>query len=240
MTASGEHGTMVEWQVDGGNAPGYLVRPASTPAPAVIVIQEWWGLEPHIQEVAERFAAEGYVALAPDLYHGEIATEPDEARKLAMELDHDRAVAELDAAARYLLEQPEVAGDRVGVIGFCMGGGLALLTACRSSRIGASVVFYGRSPNPIEQVESLSCPLLGIYGEADRGIPPSAVDRLRTALDEAGDNEFALHIYPDAPHAFFNDTRHDYRPEASGDAWQRTLAFFAEHLGAGPRVARSG
>jgi carboxymethylenebutenolidase len=231
MVSSGEQGTTVEWKVNGGNVPGYLARPASTPAPAVVVIQEWWGLDSHIKEVAERFAAEGYVALAPDLYHGEIATEPDEARKLAMELDYGRAIAEIDSAARYLLEQPEVRGEKVGAIGFCMGGGLSLLTACKSDRIGAAVVFYGRSPNPIEQVRELSAPLLGIYGEADQGIPPAEVERLRAALDDAGHQEFSLHIYPDAPHAFFNDTRDDHRPEASADAWQRTLAFFGEHLG---------
>jgi carboxymethylenebutenolidase len=222
---------MVEWRVNGGNVPGYLALPNATPAPAVIVIQEWWGLDAHIKDVADRFAREGYIALAPDLYHGQIAAEPDEARKLSMELDHARAVAEIDAAAKYLIDRPDVAGDKVGTIGFCMGGGLSLLTACSSDRIGGSVVFYGRNPREIEQVNNLSCPLLGIYGEADQGIPPSEVERLSAALTAAGDKQFDLHIYPDAPHAFFNDERQSYRPEASADAWGKTLAFFGEHLG---------
>lgn len=222
-------GTMVEWHANGQTVPGYLALPESTPAPGVIVIQEWWGLDSHIKDVADRFAREGFVALAPDLYHGQVAAEPDEARKLAMELNHDHAVAEIDAGARYLLGRPEVTGPKVGVVGFCMGGGLSLLTACRSNNVGAAVVFYGRNPNPIDQVRNLSCPLLGIYGEADQGIPPSEVERLREALSAAG-KEFDLHIYPDAPHAFFNDTRPSYRPDASADAWRRTLAFFREHL----------
>lgn len=222
-------GTMVTFPSNGGETPGYLALPSTTPAPGIVVIQEWWGLEPHIRDVTDRFAAEGFVALAPDLYHGKVATEPDEARKLAMELEYDRAVAEIIAAARYLLNRAEVRGPKVGVVGFCMGGGLSLLSACRSDLFGAAVVFYGRNPNPIEQVRSLTCPLLGLYGEADQGIPPTEVERLRQALQEAG-KQFELHIYPNAPHAFFNDTRASYRPEAAIDAWRRTLAFFRQHL----------
>lgn len=224
-------GTVVEWNVNGGTAPGYLAVPEMTPAPAVIVIQEWWGLESHIKDVADRFAGAGFVALAPDLYHGEVATEPDEARKLSMELDYDRAVAEIDSAAAYLLDRDDVVGDTVGVVGFCMGGALSLLTACRSARAGGAVVFYGRNPNPIEQVQALTCPLLGFYGEADQGIPPTEVERLRSALEAAGKEQVELHIYPDAPHAFFNDQRPSHRPDESADAWNRMLVFFRQHLG---------
>jgi carboxymethylenebutenolidase len=221
---------MITFPFHGEQVPGYLSLPGTIPAPGLVVIQEWWGLEPHIKDVTDRLAAEGFAALAPDLYHGRVATEPDEARKLAMELEHDRAVAEIDAAAHALLSRSEVRGPKVGIVGFCMGGGLALLTACRSERVGAAVVYYGRNPNPIEQVRNLSCPLLGLYGEADQGIPPSEVERLRQALSEAG-KQYQLHIYPRAPHAFFNDTRASYRPEAAIDAWRRTLAFFRQHLG---------
>ena len=225
-------GTMIEFPVDGGVATGYLALPEMTPAPGVVVIQEWWGLEPHIKDVVERFATAGFVALAPDLYHGEVATEPNEAQKLAMELDYGRAISEIDAAAAYLIGRSETRGEKVGVVGFCMGGGLSLLTACRSNRIGGAVVFYGRNPSPIEQVRDLTCPLLGLYGEADQGIPPAEVERLRAALEAAGGKQYELHIYPNAPHAFFNDTRSSYRPDAAADAWQRTLAFFREHLAA--------
>ncbi len=222
-------GRMIVFPSDSIETPGYLALPAQTPAPGVIVIQEWWGLEPHIKDVTDRFAAEGFVALAPDLYHGKIATEPDEARKLAMELEYDHAVAEIVAAARFLLARDDVRGPTVGVVGFCMGGALFLLAACASDLFGAAVVFYGRNPNPIERVRSLHCPLLGLYGEADQGIPPSEVERLRRALEAAG-KEFELHIYPGAPHAFFNDTRASYRPDAAIDAWRRTLAFLRRHL----------
>jgi carboxymethylenebutenolidase len=222
-------GRMIVFPSDSIETPGYLALPAQTPAPGVIVIQEWWGLEPHIKDVTDRFAAEGFVALAPDLYHGKIATEPDEARKLAMELEYDHAVAEIVAAARFLLARDDVRGPTVGVVGFCMGGALSLLAACASDLFGAAVVFYGRNPNPIERVRSLHCPLLGLYGEADQGIPPSEVERLRRALEAAG-KQFELHIYPGAPHAFFNDTRASYRPEAAIDAWRRTLAFLRRHL----------
>jgi carboxymethylenebutenolidase len=223
-------GEMISWKTNGEDVPGYLSLADRTPGPGVIVLQEWWGLEPHIKDVADRFAAEGFVALAPDLYHGVVVDEPDEARKLAMELEHDRAVAEIDSAAHYLLSRDDVSGDRVGVVGFCMGGGLTLLTGCRCDAVGAAVVYYGRNPNPIEQVRDLNAPLLGIYGEADAGIPPSEVERLREALQAAGKTDFDLHIYPDAPHAFFNDRRGSYREAESRDAWAKTLAFFREHL----------
>ncbi|MDW8060742.1 MAG: dienelactone hydrolase family protein [Thermomicrobium sp.] len=222
-------GTRITYPSDGIETPGYLTLPARVPAPGVVVIQEWWGLEPHIQDVVDRFAAEGFVALAPDLYHGKVATEPDEARKLAMALEYPRAIAEIVAAARYLLTRGDVRGQKVGVVGFCMGGALSLLSACEGDLFGAAVVFYGRNPDPIERVRTLSCPLLGLYGEADQAIPPSEVERLRAALAAAG-KEFELHVYPGAPHAFFNDTRASYRPEAAIDAWRRTLAFLRRHL----------
>jgi carboxymethylenebutenolidase len=223
-------GEMITMQVNGSSMPGHLSIPEQTPAPGIIVLQEWWGLEPHIKDVAGRFAAAGFVALAPDLYRGVVVDEPDEARKLAMELEHDKACSEIDSAARYLLGREEVSGDKVGVIGFCMGGGLTLKVGCRSDVAGAAVVFYGRNPDPIDEVKNLNCPLLGIYGEADAGIPPSEVDRLRDALADAGKTDFDLHIYPDAPHAFFNDRRASYREDASRDAWEKTIRFFNEHL----------
>ncbi|MER3398492.1 MAG: carboxymethylenebutenolidase [Chloroflexota bacterium] len=221
---------LVEFPVNGGTCPGYLARPAEGTHPGVVVIQEWWGLEEHIKDVARRFAREGFVALAPDLYHGKVTSEPDEARKLAMELNRQRALLEVRRAVAYLKAHPGVAPKKVGVIGFCMGGGLALLTAIYEPELDAAVVFYGRNPDPIDLVAQIRCPLLGIYGEADQGIPPSEVERLGEALKRYG-KQFELHIYPGAPHAFFNDTRPQiYRPEAAADAWAKTLAFFRRHL----------
>ena len=222
---------MITWTSNGEQAPGYLSLPGSTPAPAVIVLQEWWGLEPHIKEVADRFAGEGYVALAPDLYHGALVDEPDEARKLAMELDHPRAIREIESAGQYLLSRDDVQGNGVGIIGFCMGGGLVLKVAAQTKIPSAAVVFYGRNPDPIEQVGEIDCPLLGIYGEDDQGIPVSEVERLRTALERSGKSDFALHVYPGAGHAFFNDRRAAYHPEASTDAWAKVLGLFRERLG---------
>ncbi|MBI2886205.1 MAG: dienelactone hydrolase family protein [Chloroflexi bacterium] len=225
-------GEMVRYSAgNGAQVPGYLARP-TTPGryPGVVVIQEWWGLEEHIKDVARRFAGEGFVAIAPDLYHGKIAAEPDEARKLAMEMDRERATVEITSALDYLLTSGYVAGDRVGVIGFCMGGGLSLLTACKSPRVGAAVVFYGGNPNPIDQVANIKGPVLGIYGEADQGLFPDAVNQLRQALQQ----HRILHevyTYPDAPHSFFCDARPQiYRGEAARDAWAKTLAFYRRHL----------
>lgn len=215
--------------VDGETLTGYLARPAdSEPRPAVVVIQEWWGLNEHIRDVTRRFAQAGYVALAPDLYKGVVATEPDEARKLVMELDMDEAVREIEQAIDFLLQQDFVRGDKAGIVGFCMGGRLVLMTALTSDRLGAAVAFYG-SPLTPEQVPQVKAPILGLYGSQDGGIPVANVRAMEQALEEAG-IEHEIVIYEGAGHAFFNDTRASYHPEAAADAWQRTLAWFAAHL----------
>jgi carboxymethylenebutenolidase len=224
---------MVEYAgPDGDMLPGYLARPeGDAPLPAVIVLQEWWGLNEHIKDVTRRLALEGYVALAPDLYKGEVATEPDEARKLVMELDMPAAVQEIGSAADFLLGQEYVAGEQVGIMGFCMGGGLVLQAALNDAgtgRYGAAVALYG-SPLTPEQAATVETPILGLYGADDGGIPVADVNAMQEALTAAGvENEFQ--IYAGAPHAFFNDTRESYRPEAAADAWQRTLAWFGSHL----------
>jgi carboxymethylenebutenolidase len=216
---------------DGETLMGYLARPNDAgPHPAVIVIQEWWGLDNHIKDLARRFAQEGYVALAPDLYHGQVATEPDEARKLVMELDMNEAVSEIQQAIGYLLTQPEVAGPQVGVVGFCMGGRLSLMTARADENVGAAVAFYG-TPLAPEEAAEIKAPVLGLYGEADQGIPVADVEAMQAALDEAGiENSFT--IYAGAEHAFFNDTRPSYNTDAAADAWAQTLGWFEQHLGA--------
>jgi carboxymethylenebutenolidase len=226
---------MVEYAgPDGEMLPGYLARPADAegPLPGVIVLQEWWGLNEHIKDVTRRLALEGYVALAPDLYKGAVATEPDEARKLVMELDMPAAVQEIGSAADFLRAQEYVSGDQVGVMGFCMGGGLALQAALNdrgTGRYGAAVAFYG-SPLTPDQAAAVETPILGLYGADDGGIPVADVNTMQEALTAAGvANE--VHIYEGAPHSFFNDTRESYRPEAAADAWQRMLSWFEEHLG---------
>ena len=140
-------GEMVTFQSNGGTANGYLSVPASGKGPGVIVIQEWWGLVPHIKDVCDRFAAEGYVALAPDIYHGESTKSPDEAGKLMMALRIDEAEKDLRGAIGYLLNHEATTGDEVGTVGFCMGGALSLYAASKNPQVGACVVFYGIHPN---------------------------------------------------------------------------------------------
>ena len=223
----------VEYPGPGGETlTGYLAYPDDGGAyPAAVVMQEWWGLNEHIKDVARRLALEGYVVLAPDLYKGQVATEPDEARKLVMELDMPAAVAEIGSAIDYLLAQENVSSAQAGVVGFCMGGGLALMTALADAgvgKVGAAVPFYGQPLSP-EQAAQVQAPILGLYGADDGGIPVAAVQAMQDALTAAGvDNEFQ--IYAGAPHAFFNDTRASYRPEAAADAWARMLAWFEEYL----------
>jgi carboxymethylenebutenolidase len=208
---------------------GYLALPEGEgPAPAVIVLQEWWGLDGHIKDVTDRFAAEGFVALAPDLYHGVSTTEPDEARKLVMALDMDEAVSEIQQAVDYLLAQDAVAGDSVGIVGFCMGGRLVLATSLVEDNLGAAVAFYG-SPLAPEQAPEVKAPILGLYGSADQGIPVDAVQAMGDALQAAG-VEHEIHVYDGAQHAFFNDTRNSYNAEAAADAWARTLEWFRTRL----------
>ncbi len=221
---------MITYPANNHHTPAFLARPQTAgPYPGVVVIQEWWGLLPHIKEVATRFARAGFVALAPDLYYGAAATEPDEARKLAMALDRERAVRDIDAAARYLGGLENVSPAKVGVVGWCMGGALALSTAASSDRIGATVAFYGR-PLSEEDTARIQAPVLGLYGEADTGIPVTAVKEFEQALATHG-VPHEIHIYPGARHAFFNDTRlQAYDPQAAADAWTRTLAWFRRYL----------
>lgn len=222
---------MVTFPSNGGTAPGYLARPeGSGPWPGVIVIQEWWGLEEHIKDVARRFAAEGFVALAPDLYHGAVATEPDEARKLAMAMQLDAAMRDIQGAINYLKGLPEVSPKKVGVIGFCMGGRLAVHTAIRSADVGAVAPFYpGGVDGAFGELDKIQAPIFAAFGDQDQGIPLGVVERFRQLLQQLG-KQAEVKVYPGAPHAFFNDTRPSYRPEAAADAWQKVLALFRSVL----------
>jgi carboxymethylenebutenolidase len=220
----------VKFASNGGGAEGYLAVPESGAGPGVVVIQEWWGLVPHIRDVADRLAAEGFVALAPDLYHGEAARSPDEAGKLMMALDIERAEQDLRGAVGFLLAHPAVTSPSVGTVGFCMGGVLSLYAASRNEQVGACVVFYGIHPKVRPPLEDLRAPVLGFYAERDKSVPPEAARELEATLKSLG-KRAEFHIYPGTDHAFFNDTRPEvYAPEAARDAWQRTLDFFRQHL----------
>ena len=220
---------MMEYPINAHSSPAYLARPEDDQIyPGVVVIQEWWGLVPHIKDVAERFAREGFVALAPDLYHGQASTEPDEARKLAMALDANRAIQEIAAAARYLKKSAGV--QRVGVVGWCMGGGLCLSAAAHYGEVfNAAVAFYGR-PLTAGDTSKLTVPVLGLYAEHDHGIPVEAVRAFEEELQKR-QVPHEVHVYPDVQHAFFNDTRPViYNAAAAQDAWQKTMTWFQHYL----------
>lgn len=214
--------------------PGFLAQPDDeADHPAVVVIQEWWGLVPHIEDVARRLSAEGFIALAPDLYHGQHADEPDEARKLAMALERDTAVAEILAAARYLAGLDRVAPKKIGVVGWCMGGGLALSAAAEDGNLGGVVSFYGR-PLSADDTARLHIPVLALYAEHDHSITSDDVESFESALAE-NSVPHQVHTYAGTQHAFFNDTRPGiYNPIAAADAWRRTLAWFRLHLSPDP------
>lgn len=212
-----------------GSLMGYLARPdQDTPSPAVVVIQEWWGLNENIKDITRRFAREGFVSLAPDLYNGVVTTEPDEARKLVLELDMQVAVREIGQAISFLLQQPYTAGNKVGIVGFCMGGRLVLQTVRSNDQIGAAVALYGTPLTPEEAAEVKS-PVLGLYGAADNGIPVADIRAMENAFEEQ-QIIHEIHIYDGSGHAFFNDTRDSYNPDAAADAWVRMLDWFDTHL----------
>jgi carboxymethylenebutenolidase len=195
-----------------------------------VVIQEWWGLVDHIKDVCDRFANEGFVALAPDLYHGKTTKSPDEAGKLMMALRIDEAEKDLGAAVQYLLTLDSTTSKKIGVVGFCMGGALALYTATKNDKIGASVVFYGGHPKVKPDLPNLGAPVLGLYAEKDDFVTPESVHELEREVKDLG-KQIEVKIYADVDHAFFNDTRPEvYNAEAATDAWQRTITFLREHL----------
>ncbi len=220
-------GNTIPLDVNGKSTSAYLVLPEGAGLwPGVVVIQEWWGLDNHIKDIANRFAAEGFVAIAPDLYYGEIATEPDEARKLRMALDWDNALTAIQAAIDALVAQDKVSPPKVGVIGFCMGGGLTWHAAAKLNNVAAVAPFYGGGPEMTdEEVAQIKTPVLAIFGELDEGVSPEVANNRAAQMDKAGINHETI-IYPAAHHAFFNDTRPVHNPEAAADAWQRVIKLF--------------
>ncbi len=224
-------GEIVEFPSNGTTGQGYLAVPSSGSGPGVVVIQEWWGLVDHIEDLCDRFAGEGFVALAPDLYHGGKTTEPDEAGKLMMALKMDKAANDMSGAVD--LVKDKSSGSGVGVVGFCMGGGLALLLGCqRPDAVKAVGAFYGLIPWEAAQPDwsKMTAAVQGHYAEKDDFAGPSAVGKLVQELGEAG-KELEVYLYPGAEHAFFNDTRPEvHDPAASQRAWGRVLTFLRDQL----------
>jgi carboxymethylenebutenolidase len=225
-------GEMIDFPSNGSQGQGYLATAAAGAGPGVIVIQEWWGLVPHIKDVCDRFAAEGFVALAPDLYRGKQTTEPDEAGKEMMALQLERAGRDMSGAVDEVRRRSS--SDKVGVVGFCMGGGLALVLATqRPDAIDACVAFYGLIAWPDAQPDysKLSGAVLGHVAGNDEYFSPEAAHALEEQLRHLG-KEAEFHVYDGTEHAFFNDTRPEvYDAGASTIAWARTIDFLHARLG---------
>jgi carboxymethylenebutenolidase len=227
--------TTVQYQSGKVGMKAFVAAPQTKgKRPTIIIVQEWWGLTDHMKDIARRYSAEGYVAIAPDLYsrlgHA-LTTDAGEAGKLMNSLKQEDGLTDLNATVGYLKSVPEVDATKIGITGFCMGGSYALMLPCINSEIKAAVPFYGQVPNPDTPIQTLACPILYIYGEDDGWITKADVQRLAAALKKYN-KPGEIKTYPGAPHAFFRDTDPSvYRPEAAKDAWARTKAFFKQHLG---------
>lgn len=223
-------GTMVSFPSNGGTAEGYLASPAASgKAPGVIVIQEWWGLNDNIKGIADRFAAVGYLALAPDLYHGKVTAEPDEAGKMMMSMKMDQAAKDMSGAFDYLKAHGACTG-KIGSIGFCLGGGLSLFVSTLRP-MDATVIYYGALPGVQPDLSKLHGPVLGHYAEHDDWASPAAANALKQQISDASDVSVEFHQYAGTQHGFFNDTRPEvHKPDASQQSWDQTLAFYAKNL----------
>lgn len=222
----------VTFPSNGSTAHGYLALPESGSGPGVIVIQEWWGLVSHIVDVANRLAAEGFVALAPDLYGGTTTHDADEAGRLMQELPEDQSARDLSGAVDYLLGHDAVVGSSVGAVGFCMGGGFVLsLAAQQGDRIAAAVPFYGVSAGGTPEFSGLTAPVLGHYGTQDDFVSADSARELAATIEQQSGHAPEFHYYP-AGHAFFNDENllGTYDEEQAKLAWDRTLAFLHAQL----------
>lgn len=222
-------GEMIQFNGSGDIYQGYLAVPADTTGPALIVLQEWWGLVDHIKDVCDRLAVEGFVALAPDLYRGDSTKDPDEAGTLMQALNIAETETILSRAVEAVMARKECSSAGAGIIGFCMGGQLALFAAGANPKIVACVDFYGIHPKVQPSFRNLNGPVLGIFADGDHMTDPEAVkalDRELTLLEKP--HEF--HSY-DADHAFFNDTRPEvYDSQAAADAWQKTITFLQANV----------
>lgn len=220
-------GQMVSFPSNGEESAGYMALPGQ-PGPAVIVLQEFWGLNDDIKSIADRFAGEGFVALAPDMYHGQVATEPDDARKLAMELELDVAARDLKGAVGFLRGHDSVTPGKVGSVGFCMGGSLSLYLASIENT-DAAVTYYGAPRYPEFKPLDIQAPVLAHFAELD----PDTTERGKKFVEEmkGAGKAVEMHVYEGAHHSFFNQTRPEmHHPQAAELSWQRTLQFFREHL----------
>ena len=211
-------GSMVQFKSNGGTCDGYLAVPESGSGPGVVVLQEWWGLVDHIKDVCDRFAKAGFVALAPDLYHGDMTKSPDEAGKLMMALNIAETEKDMAGAIKYLLSRDECASKTVGTVGFCMGGQLSLYAASKNHDVGACVVYYGVHPHVKPELSNLNGPVLGFFAEKDGFVTPDVAKKLEADIKAAG-KQVEFHT---------NDAA--YNAEYAQDTWNRMLKFYQANV----------
>jgi carboxymethylenebutenolidase len=210
---------------------GFLALPdGGGKHPALVVIHEWWGLNDQVKADTQKFAGQGYVALAVDLYRGKVAMTPDEAHELMRGEPEDRGIRDLEAAFAYLASRPDVNPNKIGSVGWCMGGGWSIKLAMSEPKLAACAVNYGSLPTEAASIAKIHAPVLGNFGAEDRGITPGSVHAFDTAMKAAG-KSIDVKIYDGAGHAFENPNNKDgYRPQAAADAWARMDAFFKKTL----------
>ena len=231
LAARVDAGTMVSYPSGSENVSGYLAVPdGAGKKPAIVVIHEYWGLNEFAKGKADAFGKEGYVALAVDLYRGKVATDPDVAHQLMRGLPDDRALRDMKAAVAYLRARPDVEASRIGAVGWCMGGGMALDLAVAEPTLAGAVIYYGHLMTEPATIAGLKVPLIGNFGGQDQGIPPASVREFEATAKKDG-KSVDFKIYPDAGHAFASSKDPKvYRTEDANDANARTEAFFAKVL----------
>lgn len=231
LGAFAAEGKSVSYKSGDETVNGMLYTPSGKgPFPGLIVIHEWWGLDDWVKEQASKLADQGYVALAVDLYRGKVASTPDEAHELMRGMPEDRAKRDLRAAFQFLGKQKNVQKNRIGSIGWCMGGGLSLDVALMEPTLAADVINYGHLATDPDSLKQINAPILGIFGGKDRGIPVDDVKKFEQSLKQRG-KKIDVVIYPDAGHAFQNPSnKAGYRPDDTADSWQKTVDFLAANL----------
>lgn len=214
---------------------GHFAYPSDMvePLPAIIMIHEWWGLNDNVRSMAERLAAEGYIVLAVDLFGGEVATSPEAARQLMLQVVEDPQSASTNIEQAYGFVHDIAGAPSIASLGWCFGGGWSLNTAMLFPKeLDAAVIYYGQVTDDEEKLRPINAPILGFFGDADRGISVDSVKSFEQSLKRLR-MKHEIHVYPGAGHAFANPTGNNYKPEFAEDAWQKTLTFLQQNLAAG-------
>jgi carboxymethylenebutenolidase len=224
--------SQVELKVNGDGAYAFIAQPDDDAQhPGMVLIQEWWGIEPHIMDLAQKLAEQGFVVAVPDLYHGKVATEPDDAQRMIMMIrgNVDTAANEIIGALDTVKNMPNVDPKKLGVMGFCIGGFMSYTVASRYSDLGAVVAFYGAGYDPTpEEVQKVNAPVLAIYGSQDQSVSPEQIQNIESKYKEAG-KDITVKVY-DAGHAFINPVHGAGNEQAASQAWPLAVNFLKEHL----------